>query len=101
MTLTNDPNTCILKVTGTLDIDSANRLRETLLDCFLSQPCVTADLSEVDNCDTSALQVILAGQRDAASQGKAFSVTAPSVSIIGMAAALGFSIYGTGESRGP
>ena len=48
----------ILKISGTLDINVADELRTALLDfiCTASRPVV--DLSEVEECDTAALQVL-------------------------------------------
>jgi len=94
--LKNDSNTGELKISGTLDIDAANSLREALLECLLLRPAVTppvieVDLSEVNGCDAAALQVLLAGRRDAAAAGKAFRVHA-SLAVTATAAALGFSI---------
>jgi len=92
MTLTRDTITGELKILGTLDIVSANSLREALLDCFVLQPEVTADLSAVDACDAAGLQVLLAGLRNAASGGKAFRVNAASPAVLEMAETLGLSI---------
>jgi anti-anti-sigma factor len=89
-----DGNTGVLKISGTLDMDSADALREALLDCFLHQHEVAANLSEVEGCDTAALQVLLAASSNAASLGKRFHVTAASACLSDMAAALGFAIDG-------
>jgi anti-anti-sigma factor len=94
MTLTKDTVTGVVKISGALDIDGANSLREALLDCFLLQPEVAADLSEVEVCDAAGIQVLLAGQRDAASFGKAFRVHGASPAVLDIAAALGFSLGG-------
>ena len=95
MTLTKDGTTGALKISGALDIDAADPLREALLECFLHQPEVVADLSEVDACDAAALQVLLAGHRDAASLGKAFHLIAASSCVVETATALGLTIDGT------
>jgi anti-anti-sigma factor len=92
MNLSHNNMTGELKISGTLDIDSANPLREVLLDCFQHQPEVAADLSEVDGCDAAALQVLLAGRSEAAARGKVFRVSASSQAIRETAAALGFSL---------
>jgi anti-anti-sigma factor len=100
MTLNNDRITGVLKVSGTLDIEAANPLREAIIDSFRNQSDIAADLSEVDQCDAAALQVLLASRQYAVSTGKAFSIIMPSVAITAMAAALGLSIGATGEARG-
>jgi anti-anti-sigma factor len=99
MTLSGNNITGVLKISGMLDIDSAPSLHEALLDCFLHQPEVMVDLSEVDRCDAAALQVLLAGRLNAALAGKAFRVAAPSEAIAEIAAALGLSIDEPNDSR--
>ncbi len=100
MNLSKD-HTGVLKISGTLDIDTANALREALLDCLLRQPEVAADLSQVDECDTAALQVFLAVRRDAEAAGKTFRAIAASSAVTGTAEALGLSIDepGTGPRK--
>lgn len=102
MNLSNDSISGELKISGTLDIDAANALREALLDCFLHQPEVAAhslqvDLSGVDTCDAAALQVLLAARKDASAAGTAFRVNAPSQAVTETAAALGLSIDLSGD----
>jgi anti-anti-sigma factor len=92
MTLTKDNITGQLKISGTLDMVTANTLREALLECFLLEPEVVADLSAVDGCDAAALQVLLAGHKDAASFGKPFRMNAASPAVLETAEALGLSI---------
>jgi anti-anti-sigma factor len=90
MTLNTDKATGTLKISGTLDIDGANALREALLDC-LQREGAGADLREVDGCDAAALQVLLACRKDAAQAGKTFRFTADSIAVTQMATALGLS----------
>lgn len=54
MTLNKNEVTGVLKISGTLDIDLANSLREALLECLVQQHDVAADLSDVDGCDAAA-----------------------------------------------
>jgi anti-anti-sigma factor len=100
MILTNDNIAGVLKVSGTLDIETANSLREALLDSLLLQREVTADLTAVDACDASGLQVLLAGQRDAASLGKLLRLHGASQAVLETAAALGFSLEGSAHTNG-
>jgi anti-anti-sigma factor len=100
MDVTKDNTSGVLKISGTLDIDTANQLRESLLDCFLRQPEVAVDLSQVDECDAAALQVLLAGRKESASACKAFRLIAVSPAITGTAEALGLSLDEPGDRRG-
>src|SRR5579862_4353725 len=97
MTLNKDKITGVVKVSGTLDIDGANSLREALLDCLHQQGEVEADLSEADRCDATVLQVLLACRRDTTAAGKTFRITAASSAVTETAAALGLSIDTAGE----
>jgi anti-anti-sigma factor len=104
MTLSKNQTTGVLKISGTLDIEAANALREAFLDCLLQQPEPVADLSAVDGCDAAALQVLLAGRKHAAAAGKALRFLATSDAVIDAAAALGFRIDepgGDGSSEHP
>lgn len=100
MTLSTDKITGVLQISGTLDIDAANGLREALLDCLLHQGEIVADISELDGCDAAGLQVLLAGRRDAMAAGKPFRFTAPSHVLAQTALALGFSIDAPEKVRG-
>jgi anti-anti-sigma regulatory factor len=100
MTLSRDKITGELKISGTLNIDGADSLREALLGCFLGQGGVTVNLSEVDACDTAALQVLLAAQRNAAAVGKPFHVREAPSSVTDTAAALGLTgVLETGKDQ--
>jgi len=95
MNLSKDNTTGLLKISGTLDIDAANTLREALLDCFLQHRDITADLSEVASCDAAVLQVLLACRREGS-----LAVRAASESVVKTAADLGFSLYESGDDTG-
>src|SRR5579862_5892919 len=97
MILSNDKLNGLLHISGKLDIDNANRLREALVDCLLHQSEAVVDLSEVDECDAAALQVLLAARKDAAAAGKALCVTGASGAVTGAAVALGLSIDAAGD----
>jgi len=100
MNMSSDNPTGTLQISGMLDIYSANSLREALLDCFLQQPEITVDLSEVTGCDAAALQVLLAGRKEAAAGGKTFRVSAASRTVSETAAALGFSLGSSDNGSG-
>jgi len=70
----------VMKISGTLDIDAAPALREALLDC---ESEIHVNLSEVESCDTAALQVLLASR---------LNLREPSASIAETAASLGLTI---------
>jgi anti-anti-sigma regulatory factor len=89
MTLSQDDPAGVLQVSGALDIESANSLREALLARFISHPEITADLAGVGECDTAALQVLLAA--------RGLRCEALSPAVAATASALGLPI----EARNP
>ncbi|MEO8660721.1 MAG: STAS domain-containing protein [Bryobacteraceae bacterium] len=97
MTLSTDETTGMLRIAGMLDIDVAQRLRESLLNC-LSLPPVAVDLSRVEGCDAAALQVLLAACRHSTAAGNGLQLHALSPSISETASALGFSIAVSAEA---
>jgi anti-anti-sigma factor len=59
-----------LRIQGTLDIGVADELRQALCDLIDGNPSLTLDLSEVDACDTAALQVLYAARKTTDGSGK-------------------------------
>jgi anti-anti-sigma factor len=94
MTLNQDNASGLLKILGTLDIDAASALRQMLLDAMSRQPAIAVDLSEVEACDTAALQVLLAGRKE-----RALRITGASAAVIETAAALGLSFDAAAEGN--
>jgi anti-anti-sigma regulatory factor len=82
MTLSKDKGPGFLRISGNLDIDEADSLREALLAADLRE----LDLSEVEACDAAGLQVLLAAA------GKSFQITAISNAVTQMAVVLGVSL---------
>ena len=96
MKLDRDKTNSILKVSGLLDIDSADAVRAALLD-FVEPPegngwTKRLNLGGVESCDVSALQVLLAARKSAASLGNQLQFQPVSASMAGLAEALGLSI---------
>lgn len=87
-----------LTLSGTLDIMTANSLREALLDGLSRNMEVNVDLAGIERCDTAGLQVLLAAGQTARTLGKSLHLHAISAPVAEVAAALGFSIDGSAES---
>jgi anti-anti-sigma factor len=86
--LTKDRTTGILRVSGALDIDAADLLRQALLDHLhesIPADPVRLDLLQVNSCDAASLQVLLAAH-------KCCCIEAVSPAVVETAAALGFSL---------
>ena len=58
------------RLEGTLDIYSAENLRNTLADCLAGSDTITLDLGGVETCDTAGIQLLLAARVSASEQKK-------------------------------
>jgi anti-anti-sigma regulatory factor len=68
----------VMKISGVLDIDAVSALREALLDCNSE---IKVDLSEIESCDTSALQLLLASRLSLVELSAAVTETAASLGL--------------------
>ena len=100
MTHEFDPATAVLKISGSLQIDEIEQLRDPLWQCILNQAEVSLDLGAVDRCDTAALQVLFSGQKTALSLGKPFRVVEASAVVTLNASALGLAFESTTQKGG-
>ena len=62
-----------LKILGTLDISGADAFRETLARQL--EYCSGVDLSEVESCDATALQLLYSARKSAEGRGQTFQIT--------------------------
>ena len=92
---------CPLKITGEQTIRTANEMRVALARHLDRGLDVVLDLSEVDECDTAALQLIFALHRSAAQRKQRFHITAVSPAIAETAAALGLRIEDLAAASAP
>ena len=70
-----------LKIVGDMSIYHATSLRDGLLEQLSQFEEVTLDLTEVDNCDTAGVQLLLAARISAAETGKPFTISGISDSV--------------------
>ena len=79
-----DPNTASihrLALCEDMTIYHAQAQKEQLLGALAAAPSLELDLSQVAEIDTAGLQLLLLVKREAATAGKAFSLTAHSNSV--------------------
>jgi anti-anti-sigma factor len=89
----HDPNDAApLKITGEQSIRTADELQKALAEHLDRGLDVVVDLSEVDECDTAAMQLIYALRQSAVQRKQRFHITAVSPAITETAAALGLGI---------
>ncbi|MGE3771309.1 MAG: lipid asymmetry maintenance protein MlaB [Gammaproteobacteria bacterium] len=67
-----------MSISGEMTIYSAGELKEALLAAVLGSDAVEVDLAQVNEFDTAGLQQLLLARREAARDGKSFSVREPS-----------------------
>lgn len=80
-----------LRVGGTLDTYAAAKLHEELARALGERPELTVDLSGVESCDFTAIQLLCSARRSAGQAGKPFAVTDLSEGVVKACAALGLS----------
>jgi len=91
LNITNTGNPETLKLSGTLDINAADALRDTLAQHVQQRSALTLDLSEVDGCDVAGLQLLCSARKSTEAACQAFEVTTVSQAVIDAFAALGLS----------
>jgi anti-anti-sigma factor len=77
------------KIAGTLDIYDAGPLRETLLHLLEAPSGMVLDLSDVEECDLTAIQLFCAARKSAESANKAFVIHSASSAVVKVCAAIG------------
>ena len=90
-----------LNITGEQTIRTADRLHEKLAQYLGRGLDMVVDLSGVDECDTTALQLLYALRLSAVQGKRRFHITAASPAITETAAALGLCIEALTTAWGP
>lgn len=80
-----------LGISGTLDIYAADELRSQLIQSLDSSKGLSIDLSGVDGCDVTAIQLLCAARKSATEASKPFQVTATSSAFDETRSSLGLS----------
>jgi anti-anti-sigma factor len=81
-----------LRIDGELNITNASELVERLAGSLNRSGDIVADFSEVQSCDTAALQIICSWRKSALEQGRRARIAAFSHAVEETAAVLGVSI---------
>lgn len=82
----------ILKLSGALRIHVGDELRAALLDYVGTASKPVVDLSEVTECDTTGLQLLIAASRTAEHSGKPFELVGVPVAVREAGVALGLTV---------
>ena len=80
-----------LRVAGAPDTYAAAELRDRLAQALEERAELAVDLSAVESCDFTTIQLLCSARRSAGERGKPFKVTALSEAVAGACAALGLS----------
>jgi anti-anti-sigma regulatory factor len=92
MHINQDQFGSVLKISGSLEIGAIDILHRALVDCLNRESAPEVDLSEVDACDASALQLLCAARKSAMQSDKPFRVVALSDGAMAAGAALGLPL---------
>jgi len=95
MNLTLEKDAGVLKLSGVLDIDSADSLRDSLIGVPSDLKLSRIDLSAVEYCDVAALQVLVAFRKHSESQGLPLSWEPLSSAVADLAESIGLSLGAT------
>ncbi len=91
MSLTVDHATGAIRIAGSMDIEAAEGLRDRLAGYLGNKPELILVLSEVEKCDVTGLQLILAARLAAARSHKGFRIAAISQAVLDTANAIGLA----------
>ena len=92
----------LVKISGALGIGASEELRDALFQLLTDQPFLTLDLSEIDSCDTSAIQLLCSLRNSGERLNKPVRILSPSAAVIEISAGLGLSLDDlTFECHGP
>ena len=92
MEITKDESGQVLKIAGTLEIAAAEELHNALRAFIDEAQQPVVDLSAVDGCDATALQLLCSARKTAEGAGKPFELTGVSTAILDASAALGLRL---------
>jgi anti-anti-sigma factor len=81
----------VLKLTGSLNNSTADELRKGLLEHLEHHARIALNLSKIETCDASGVQLLLAMQKSAEAADKPFSVVAATDAFTTVCATLGIS----------
>lgn len=80
-----------LRLAGALDTYTAAELREALAQALREQARPAVDLSAVESCDFTTIQLLCSARRSAEQAGQPFVVTGLSEAVVEACAAFGLS----------
>jgi anti-anti-sigma regulatory factor len=89
-----------LQISGTLDIYSAEKLRDALASHVECEAEPAIDLSRAENCSLVALQLLCSATRTALAIGKKIVVVTASDAVVGSCRSAGIALEDLGISQG-
>lgn len=87
-----------LVIAGTIDIYDATLLRDTLQQFIQKNSEALLDLSDIESCDASTAQLIVAARKSAQKLGRRFSIVAISEPVRETLAMLGLTVEQSGAN---
>ncbi len=89
-----------LVIGGTADVYSASELRDALLSYIQSAPAPVVDISAVDGCDATGLQLLISARISARQAGKALIIDSLPVPVAEACVRLGVELADVVPSLG-
>jgi len=99
MQTTTDQSGGVLKLAGELSIYEAERLRQTLAEALETASNLTLDLSEVEKCDASAIQILYSARITADQSSKFIEIREASRPVLETCEALGLPVEALSSPR--
>lgn len=101
MQTTTDESGGVLKLAGELGIYETGQLHQTLVDALNKASSLTLDLSEVEACDASALQLLYSARITAERSGKSIKIRGASQPVLATCETLGVPVEALSSERPP
>ena len=98
MRVAKDDSGRVLKIAGALDIGEAEELHRVLRDFLCGESSAVVDLSEVEACDTAALQLLCSARKTAARASRPLQFSGISAAVRNTASELGLSLAGWSQA---
>lgn len=101
MRTTTDESGGVLRLAGGLGICETEQLHRTLVEALNKASSLTLDLSEVETCDTAALQLLYSARITAERSGKSIKIQGASQPVLATCETLGVPVEALSSERPP
>ena len=100
MQIDKDESASVLRISGALRINQVDELHTALRDLFFTASRPVIDLTQVNECDTAALQLLCSARHTAERLTRSFEMVGVSDAIRDASVALGLSLTEAPKTQG-